>query len=191
MTYDLRCSAPSFGDFMQFALVARLYQLRGIRTRIVVIDGELRDDHVALGPDVVANHLARAEQYPEIAKAVSARTGWSKSSGCPTPSSRRRRTRSAGEGAVTPLGETSLGDEASTHNRGASLEYLLRQSSPAARQRFALTAAEMGTNLALSPPEGDYLTVAVRAASLARPRPRYHGGGAGGMAGADPGSFPG
>ena len=44
MTYDLRCSAPSFGDFMQFALVARLYQLRGIRTRIVVIDGELRDD---------------------------------------------------------------------------------------------------------------------------------------------------
>ena len=73
MTYDLRCSAPSFGDFMQFALVARLYQLRGIRTRVVVIDGELRDDHVALGPDVVANHLARAEQYPEIAKAVSAR----------------------------------------------------------------------------------------------------------------------
>ena len=166
MTYDLRCSAPSFGDFMQFALVARLYQLRGLQTRIVVIDGELRDDHVALGPDVVADHGARAEQYPEIAKAVSL-VGWSKSSGCRTPSSPRGRARSAEEWAVTPCGETSSGGEASTHNRGAMLEHICGEArpprgsaSPSRRRRWGPISRSVRR-------KGDYLTVAVRAASVA------------------------
>lgn len=166
MTYDLRCSAPSFGDFMQFALVARLYQLRGIRTRVVVIDGELRDDHVALGPDVVANHLARAEQYPEIAKAVSV-------SGMVEVERMPYAEFAAKEGEIGrgrgryPTRRDQLGRKGVYSQSWGTLEYVVRRSSPAARRRFALTAGEVGTNLELSPPEGDYLTVAVRAASLA------------------------
>jgi hypothetical protein len=166
MTYDLRCSAPSFGDFMQFALVARLYQLHGLRTRIVVIDGELRDDHVKLGPDVVANHLARAEQYPEIAKAVSL-------DGMVQVDRMRYAEFVAREGEIGrgrgryPMRRDQLGRRGAYAQSWGVLEHVLRRSSGGERQRFALTAAEVGANLALSPPEGDYLTVAVRAASHA------------------------
>ena len=166
MTYDLRCSAPSFGDFMQFALVARLYQLRGIRTRIVVIDGELRDDHVALGPDVVANHLARAEQYPEIAKAVSL-GGMAEVERMPYVEFAAKEGEIGRGRARYPGRRDQLRRRGTYAQSWGILEYVLRRTSPAARQRFALTAAEMGVNLALSPPPGDYLTVAVRAASLA------------------------
>jgi hypothetical protein len=166
MTYDLRCSAPSFGDFMQFALVARLYQLRGVRTRIVVIDGELRDDHVALGPDVVANHLARAEQYPEIAKAVSL-GGMVEVERMPYAEFAAREGELGKRRGRYPSRRRQLGRRGVYARSWGILESVLRQSSPAARQRFALTAAEVGANLALSPPEGRYLTVAVRAASLA------------------------
>ena len=166
MTYDLRCSAPSFGDFMQFALVARLYQLRGIRTRIVVIDGELRDDHVALGPDVVANHLARAEQYPEIAKAVSL-GGMAEVERMPYAEFAGREGEIGRGRGHYPRRRDQLGRRGVYAKSWGILEYVLRRSSPAARQRFVLTAAEMGANLALSPPAGDYLTVAVRAASVA------------------------
>ena len=166
MTYDLRCSAPSFGDFMQFALVARLYQLRGLRTRIVVIDGELRDDHVALGPDVVANHLARAEQYPEIAKAVSV-GGMVEVERMPYAEFAAREGEIGRGRGRYPMRRDQLGRRGIYAQSWGVLEHVLRRSSAAARQRFALTAAEVGANLALSPPEGDYLTVAVRAASLA------------------------
>jgi len=166
MTYDLRCSAPSFGDFMYFALVARLYQLRGRRTRIVVIDGELRDDHVALGPDVAAQHLARAEQYPEIAKAVSL-AGMVEVERIPYTEFAARESEIGRGSGRYPMRRDQLGRRGVYAKSWGVLEYVLRRSSDAARQRFALSAAEVGANLALSPPEGDYLAVAVRAGSLA------------------------
>src|ERR1700733_3278774 len=93
--------------------------------------------------------------------------GWPKSSGCPTPSSQGGRARSAGKRGGAPRRRDQLGRRGVYAQSWGTLEYVLRRSSPAARQCFALTAAEMGANLALSPPEGDYLTVAVRAASVA------------------------
>jgi hypothetical protein len=168
MAYDLRCSAPSFGDFMQFALVGRLYQLRGIRTRVIVIDSELRDDHVELGPHVAANLLARAKQYPEIAKAVSV-------DGMVEVEQMSYAEFAAAEGEIGrgrgryPARRDQLARRGIYAQSWGVLEYVVRRSSAAARQRFALTAAEVGANLALSPPEGDYFTVAVRAASLSGP----------------------
>ncbi len=166
MTYDLRCSAPSFGDFMQFALVARLYQLRGVRTRIVVIDGELRDDHIALGPDVVANHLARATQYPEIAKAVSL-GGMFEVERMPYAEFAAREGEIGRGTGRYPTRRDQLRRRGVYAQSWGLLEHVLRRSSAAARKRFALNATEVGANLGLTAPEGDYLTVAVRAASLA------------------------
>jgi hypothetical protein len=165
MTYDLRCSAPSFGDFMQFALVGRLYQLRGLRTRVVVIDGELRDDHVELGPDVVAAYLARAEQYPEIAKAVS-HGGMVEVERMSYPEFAAREAEIGGGRGRYPTRRDQLRRRGVYAKSWGLLEHVLRRSSAEVRKRFALTPAEVGANLALSPPEGNYLTVAVRAASL-------------------------
>ena len=169
MTYDLRCSAPSFGDFTQFALVARLYQLRGIRTRIVVIDGELRDDFVACGPDVVAHFLARAEQYPEIAQAVALDGMVEVERMAYDEFAAREDELGRGRGRY-PSRRGQLGRRSVYAQSWGVIEHELRRSSAAARERFALTAAEMGTNLELGPPEGDYLTVAVRAGSVLGPR---------------------
>jgi hypothetical protein len=166
MTYDLRCSAPSFGDFMYFALVARLYQTRGVRTRIVVIDGELRDDHVELGPDVVANHLARAGQYPEIARSVSL-GGMVEVERMPHAEFAAREGEIGRGSGRYPMRRDQLRRRGVYAQSWGVLEHVLRRSSAAARQRFALTAAEVGANLSLSPPVGDYLAVAVRARSLA------------------------
>ena len=165
MTYDLRCSAPSFGDFMQFALVARLYQLRRLRTRIVVIDGELRDDHLALGLDVAANYLVRAGQYPEIAKAVSVAGMVEVERMSYSEFAAREAEVGRGTGRY-PSRRDQLGRRGVYARSWGVLEYVLRRGSAAARQRFALTATEVGANLGLRPPDGDYLAVAVRAASL-------------------------
>jgi hypothetical protein len=165
MTYDLRCSAPSFGDFMYFSLVARLYQLRGIHTRIVVIGDELRDDFVELGPDVVAHFLARSEQYPEIARAVAVRDMVEVQRMSYREFVARERELARGRGRYPPRRD-QLQRRGVYAQSWSVLEYMLRRSSPATRQRFTLTPDEVGANLNLTPPKGDYLTVAVRAKSV-------------------------
>ena len=188
MTYDLRCSAPSFGDFMQFALVARLYQLRGIRTRIVVIDGELRDDHVALGPDVVANHLARAEQYPEIAKAVSV-SGMVEIERMPYAEFAAKEGEIGRGRGRYPTRRDQLGRQGVYSQSWGLLEY----RAAARARRSAATLRPHGGGGGSQPraqPAGRGLSHRGGSRRVPRrPRPRYHGGGAGGMAGADPGSI--
>jgi hypothetical protein len=165
MAYDYRASSLSFGDLMQFALVARLYQLRGVRTRLVVIDGEASDAVVAMGPDVVANRLARAEQFSEIARAVSA-PGMLDVERMPYAEFAAREGELGRGRGHYPSRRDQLARRGVSGRSWGVLEHVLRQSSPAMRRRFALTATQVGANLALSPPEGDYLAVAVRAASV-------------------------
>ncbi|HKO28640.1 MAG TPA: hypothetical protein VJU80_14370, partial [Solirubrobacteraceae bacterium] len=126
---------------------------------------EAADDLIALGSDVVADRLARAEQYPEIARAVSfpgmldvERMPWAEFA-----ASEREIGRGSGR---YPRRRDQLARRGVHGRSWGVLEHVLRRSSAAERQRFALTAAEMGANLGLSPPDGDYLAVAVRAGSL-------------------------
>jgi len=163
--YDMAVSAPGFGNFLVFCLLARFYQLRGVTTRLVVVDdGDLREDIAVLGTEAVDHFRARIEQYEQIAALASVPDRWE-----------FERTsfadfRAWREGLVGRRGQfPSVRDQdrrtiAYVHTWGM-LEHGLRRGPASVRDRFPLRP-EQAMRIGVELPEEPYAAVGVRADSF-------------------------
>jgi len=164
--YDMAVSAPGFGNFLVFCLLARFYQLRGVTTQLVVVDdGGLREEVATLGAGAVDHFRARIDQYEGIAALAGVPGQWE-----------FERTsfadfRTWRDGLVGRRGQfPSVRDQdrramAYVHT-WPMLEHGLRRGPASVRDRFAL-GPEQASHIGVELPEGPYAAVGVRANSFA------------------------
>ena len=160
MVYDPVTAPPSFGDFLLFCLLGRLYGTLGREVELVLVEGDVREDF----REVAEAFAYKFEQYAEIAHAVS-----------PDGRLRFRRMRFDELAAWRdglPGGGAPYPDRATQDERGFAynhswnvIEHVLRRLPPAARERFLLDGPEVAAAAGAVLPAEPYVMVPVRAAS--------------------------
>lgn len=159
MAYDGKVSPATFGDFLYFCLVARLFAVAGRRVEMAYLDDEIRDDVQGLEDA----YRFRVEQYDEIAAALAipGRFRFQRMAFAELAGWRE------GLGRVGCYPSRAAQDErAQVYGQSwTTLEHGLRRAPRGVRERFVLDAGEVAENLGATLPPGPYAVVAGRAGS--------------------------
>jgi peptide-methionine (S)-S-oxide reductase len=160
MAYDLKVSAMAFGEFTMFCLVARLLQCLGLKTHIVLVEDELREDFRDLGPRM----LYKREQFGDLARGLSVPGRFTYRTATFQGLQELRREKEPV--ALYPSRDEQDGRMAAYWWSWSMVEAALRLGGGRLRKRAVLKPATMANNLGVSLPERPYVMLAVRQASL-------------------------
>jgi hypothetical protein len=161
MAYDHQNAPPSFGDFLSFVLIGRLYAVHGRRVEVVFVDGPIRDNFAGLPEEAF---LYKVNQYEEIVRAVQfqERLRFHRMSF----GSFLLWLEEVGRAACYPSRRALQDREIVYGHTWNTLEHVLRRAPRRVLDQFLLEAEHVAEAIGVELPLAPYVTLAVRAASV-------------------------